>query len=207
MNCPICNHALGHAMTCPLVLRGVVILGLGHRAGVGKDTIASHLCAKYGFRQLAFADPLRAAASEVFGINVGMMLDPLTKNKVDEFWGLSPRQVLQKMGTDAMRGTFGEDVWLKALAARLLRYLTVPGTPNRYVITDVRFPNEAAMVKRMNGAVWRIDRPGISDQPTEGLHASETAMLDYKDWDLVIKNDSTEAALFNGVDSMARLLK
>lgn len=207
MTCPICDHALGHALTCPLVLRDVVILGLGHRAGVGKDTIADRLVKNHGFRKLAFADPLRAAASEVFGFEVHRMLDPLTKNRVDEFWGLSPRQVLQKMGTDAMRGTFGEDVWLKAMAARLRRYLSVEGTPNRYVITDVRFPNEAAMIKRMNGGVWRIDRPGISDQWPEGLHASETSMRDYKDWDLTILNDGSMATLLRGVDHLCGLLK
>ena len=40
------------------------------RAGAGKDLIAEYLCDKYGYMQLAFADPIHDIAREVFGMEV-----------------------------------------------------------------------------------------------------------------------------------------
>ncbi len=52
--------------------------------------------------------------------------------------------------------------------------------PN-WVITDVRFPNEAQAIKEKGGYVIRIDRPGvkpINDHPSET--SLDTWKFDYK---------------------------
>ena len=61
-----------------------------------------------------------------------------------------------------------------------------------WVITDVRFPDEAQAIKDWGGVLWRVDRPGLVGG--DG-HASETAMDDYRGWDEVIVNDGTIAEL------------
>ena len=45
-----------------------LLIGLSGKAGSGKDTAAEYLMAMHGFRQVAFADPLRAVVSAVFGV-------------------------------------------------------------------------------------------------------------------------------------------
>jgi hypothetical protein len=58
--------------------------------------------------------------------------------------------------------------------------------PN-WVITDMRFPNEALAVKGRGGITIRINKQGVG--PARN-HISETALDDY-DFDYVINNDSS----------------
>jgi hypothetical protein len=53
-------------------------------------------------------------------------------------------------------------------------------------ISDMRFPNEADLVKELSGYNVRILRPGLDDG--DG-HASEHALDNYQGWDLEILND------------------
>ena len=55
------------------------------------------------------------------------------------------------------------------------------------VFTDVRFPDEAAMIRRRGGALWRIERPGAT--PVRA-HVSETAAADVAA-DRTVVNDGT----------------
>ena len=57
----------------------------------------------------------------------------------------------------------------------------------KWIITDVRFPNEAISIKERNGTLIRINRPSLE----KDTHISETALDDYTDWDYVIENNST----------------
>ena len=59
--------------------------------------------------------------------------------------------------------------------------------PN-WIITDVRFPNEAKAVKDRGGILIRINRPGFENT---GDHLSEIALDDYKNFDTIIINDGT----------------
>jgi hypothetical protein len=55
------------------------------------------------------------------------------------------------------------------------------------VIDDVRFPNEAAMIRELGGELWRIERPGIA---YDGDHESEGGLEDITP-DRVIVNDGS----------------
>ena len=57
---------------------------------------------------------------------------------------------------------------------------------DKLVFTDVRFPNEAEMIKSLGGEIWRIQRPGIA--PINN-HPSESAMDDWQ-FDKVILNSA-----------------
>ena len=69
-----------------------------------------------------------------------------------------------------------------------------PGT--KYVITDVRFPNEAAYIRQRGGLLVRVTRPGTG--PVNG-HESESA-LDNEDFDVHILNDGSREDLASAVD-------
>jgi len=65
--------------------------------------------------------------------------------------------------------------------------------PPNWIITDVRFPNEARAIKNKGGIVIRVNRPGVS--PINN-HPSEVGLDDWK-FDYVINNDSSVDHLTN----------
>ncbi len=159
----------------------VTLVGLGYRMRSGKDTAADVLVRDFNFHRMAFADPLKEAAKIIFGWGDEHVHGQL-KEVVDPFWGFSPRSALQRLGTERVRDVFGPDTWAKATERRIQEML-----PRPVVLTDVRFPQEAALVKILGGELWCIDRPGLPG----ASHASETAMADFQGWDRVIVNDKS----------------
>jgi hypothetical protein len=80
------------------------------------------------------------------------------------------RWMLQKVGTESMRDVIHENVWVNALFAdyktttyrvevpvRVAGYIDHEVSPN-WIITDVRFPNEAEAVKERGGILIRLNR-------------------------------------------------
>lgn len=143
------------------------LIGLAGYAGAGKDTAAQGLIAQ-GWQRIAFADAVREAAAA---------LDPLVSGnaRLSEIvlqagWEGAKqlpevRRLLQRLGTEAGRDIHGDDCWLR-IAERKVKAATAP-----VVITDVRFPNEAAFVLASGTLVW-IERPGVgpaNDHTSEAL--------------------------------------
>jgi len=132
-----------------------VIIGLCGAAGAGKNTVAARL-AFYGYRWIAFADPLYAAVSEITGLSVDQLQDRSLKEKSLGWIDSSPRKLLQTLGTDWGRNMIHNEIWVMATMQRIDSHPAV-----NYCITDVRFPNEAAAIKARGGVVWRVVRPGF----------------------------------------------
>ena len=59
---------------------------------------------------------------------------------------------MQLLGTDVFRNNFHQDTWILSLEKRLSRI------EHNVVITDARFPNEVAMIRRAGGKVVRVKR-------------------------------------------------
>ena len=93
---------------------------------------------------------------------------------------ISVRELLQKIGTDALRDNLHQDVWVNALMVDYNPTLN-------WVITDTRFPNEAEAIKKAGGIIIRIERPGV--KPVNP-HPSETSLENWK-FDHVINNDGS----------------
>lgn len=149
--------------------RSGFLIGLTGRKGSGKDTAAYVLTQdpRLGFHKAAFADALRDIVRIAFGLSDLELHDRVLKEKPLDRWPYqSPRHLLQFVGTDLFRENW-PDVWIHALRHRIL------SRPHQnYVITDVRFPNEADMIRSMGGSVIRIVRPSLFTSPDE--HISET---------------------------------
>lgn len=88
-----------------------MLIGFTGRAQVGKDTAAAHLRAAHGFRQIAFADPLRAMLQTGFGLTA-KDFEPGRKEELLPLIGKSPRQLMQSMGTEWGRTLVSPDVWV-----------------------------------------------------------------------------------------------
>ena len=173
------------------------LIGFAGRAGSGKDTAAEVLMLEYGFSKTGFAVAVKSACTEIFGFTYEQMYgSQAAKNTPDPWWGFSPRSAMQALG-DTLRDHLEPDVWVRALERRL------PSMPGFGVcVTDVRYPNEADMIRRHGGVLVRVDRP-TSLTGNEALHRSERAMDDYSAWDFVIDNRGDLAALREEVRRIA----
>lgn len=140
------------------------IFGIVGWAGSGKDTAANFLVENHGYRRVSFAKTLKDATASIFGWPRNLLEGDTKQSRewreeVDTWWAkrlsipnLTPRYVLQQMGTDVMRKAFHDDIWIASLEYSLL------GEPGKYVISDVRFPNEIDMVHRLGGKIMFIQR-------------------------------------------------
>lgn len=107
---------------------------------------------------------------------------------------MTVRQLLQELGTEAMRKSLHENVWVNALMADYRPIKLSQDNPSYWLVTDTRFPNEAEAITERGGVLLRIERPGSST----GDHASETALDDYP-FEHVIVNDGDLNDLINKV--------
>ena len=190
-----------------------MIIGMCGLIGTGKDTVADILVNNYNFIKVSFADKLKDGVATVFSWDREMLEGTTDESRTwreqkDEFWiretneHITPRLVLQMFGTDCMRNGFYNGIWVSIVKQQIIN------NPNKnFVIPDVRFPNEAKMIKEVNGEVWRICRGPdpqwfisyVKDNivPTD-VHESEWqwAKLDF---DCVIHNNDTIIDLKNQV--------
>jgi hypothetical protein len=167
----------------------MIVIGLCGAAGAGKNSVAEILCSRLSFRQVAFADPLYEAASAITGMSVDAMRDRNLKEREIGWLGKSPRRILQLLGTEFGRGCLGSDVWVRHLARRLE---AIQDAGKNAVITDVRFPNEAAYIaNRPGGAIWKVVRDGSAGLEADAVaHESERGLPD-EYIDCVIRNYGT----------------
>jgi len=145
-----------------------MIVGLVGFIGSGKGTAGDILADHYEFRRDSFAAPLKDAASSIFGWQRFLLEGDTSASRVfretpDEFWSevmgrpFTPREALQKMGTEAIRNVFHNDVWSRSLERRYCSAMAVDENV-RFVVTDVRFNNEAKMIRELGGRIIEVSR-------------------------------------------------
>jgi hypothetical protein len=74
----------------------------------------------------------------------------------------------------------------------------------KWIISDVKFPDEVQAIKDRRGFVVKVSAP-ITDPTNEA--ESEKALKDYEDWDWVIQNDGTIEDLVVKVEEMLKQFK
>lgn len=187
-----------------------MIIGLAGAAGAGKDTVADHLFKAHGCLKLALADPLYAMISAMTGLPVEKMAERSVKEQDIGWIGTSPRRLLQTLGTEWGRGTLGDDIWIKNLFRRIDSYSAAMGRWSNganFVITDVRFANEAQAIRARGGHIVEIVRPmPLAGVPEDArLHSSEAGIPDEL-VDVQIVNDTDVAGLLARVDKAIQWL-
>ena len=186
----------------------------------------------YHWKIKKFAGKLKTIASLLTGIPVEDFEDQeFKKTLLGEEWGtirpnplnaipvfediqfnelMSVRELLQKLGTEAMRDALHENVWVNALFAdykitRLsmsnsVEEISKQPYPN-WIITDMRFPNEMEAVVERKGITIRVVRPcsecgGIGyhkmscSKQYQKEHPSETS-LDDAEFKYTVINDGS----------------
>lgn len=159
-----------------------MIIGVVGFIGSGKGTAADLLIENYDFTKLSFADAVKDATAAIFG-----WPRPLLEGDTDEsrnfreqpdpFWSdkfkrdVTPRAMLQIMGTEAGRDIFHKDLWIYALEKKLGMYKNV-------VIPDVRFPNEIKFIHDNGGFVVRVKR-GDDPEWFDTAHAANNPTFNH----------------------------
>jgi len=166
-----------------------MIIGITGKKHHGKDTLGKILVDKYNYKKMAFADNLKEACRIIFGLSDEQLYGDM-KETNDEFWKTSPRNLFQYIGTDMFRNMIGKimphvgnDIWIKSLEKNIIDSIN---NSNNIVITDVRFPNEAMMIKKHGGIIIKIVRPDANNIDN---HISECLIDDIK-YDIKIINDN-----------------
>jgi len=100
---------------------------------------------------------------------------------------LTGREIFQKFGTEAMRGTFGDDFWIKRWACDYTRLRK----KHSIVVSDVRTNIEADMIRGLGGLILHVERRGAGLSGLEAFHSSERGIIFNKGTDLRLENNGT----------------
>jgi len=101
----------------------------------------------YNTKQMSFADPLKKIVQETFMISPENL--EKFKNDPEEYPVILPedertirissyREILQRLGSEGIRGVLGNDIWKNHLYNRICA-----STADVFIVTDFRFRNEA----------------------------------------------------------------
>jgi len=145
------------------------VIGLVGASGAGKTTLAEMLEAE-GFVRIAMAKPLKDAL-KAMGLTKQDLYGPQAHRAAPSAFlcGKSPRYAMMTIGTEWGREMIGEDIWVNAVQEQIIALIagrTRTKKPIRgVVVEDVRFPNEWAMIERMQGQLWMVRRPEVERMP------------------------------------------
>lgn len=191
------------------------IVGVLGWIGSGKGTVGDYLVDQHGFTAMSFAGNLKDATAAIFGWPRHLLEGDTSESRAwreqpDEFWSermqreVTPRWVLQYMGTDILRRQFFDGIWMAGLERKIYKSL------QSVVITDVRFPNEVKMLQDMGAEfIWvrRNPEPAWAEQALADpqsmaqnpqIHASEWQWIGVADYQ-VIWNDGSLQDLYRKV--------
>ncbi len=199
------------------------VIGIAGLIGSGKDTVGDMLVNNHGFRRVSYASTLKDAVAVIFGWDREMLEGKTSSARAerevkDEWWSrklgmpITPRFVLQHIGTDVLRRHFHDDIWIASVERR------ISSSKDDVVITDCRFWNEMDSVISLGGSVHRIHRGPNPDWYDDAIrnnqnrelnitlpaHTSETSHAGYPRFFSVIDNNGSLDDLKRAVDRLVR---
>lgn len=191
-----------------------MLIGLHGKAQSGKDTVFLTIQKLYPTAtRLAFADKLKKSVARLFDISLSDVERLKTTTDVEcrfvrevESTGitsagvalpLNMRKILQRYGTEAHREVFGSDFWVDMLLPSTFRH-----AGKLFVVTDLRYENEARRIKQLGGHIVHVKRDAAAH--THDAHISEvelpSSLIDYtllNDGTLITLTDQVRNMLFN----------
>lgn len=193
-----------------MFLKNNLLLGLTGNIGCGKTTASNYLSNNsngWSFTEYSFAKPLKEIAiimgfkyQEIYGTQQD-------KTEINDFWGISGREFLQKFGTEICRDILptvilnmnlkSQSLWVRLFE---LFYETYKKEKS-IVVSDVRFTDEFDTIKKLGGYIIKIERTQNNANNTFSNHKSETGLNNIKP-NVVIKNDCSLQDFQKKIDSV-----
>jgi hypothetical protein len=134
--------------------------------GSGKDTVTTYLVEHRGFEKMSFSAKLKDAVACIFGWDRALLEGDTEESREwrdapDMWWTnnlntgeiVTPRWVLQHIGTDVMRNNFDSSIWLLAFQAEYEKR-----KDSRIVVSDARFLNELCLIDSLGGKTLGVYR-------------------------------------------------
>ena len=176
----------------------IKLVALTGAAGSGKSTVAKYLSegrhSHYGsnvpFVRTKFSGTLKKMLMQIPNVTIDMIEGELKEEPQELFGGKTPREVMQTLGTEWGRDSVYSKIWLDSWERSICDLTYV-------VVEDLRYLNEAELVKNRGGEIWRIKRP---DYQCNG-HISETEMKGIEP-DLTISNSGSLGELHAMIDNI-----
>lgn len=162
------------------------LIGISGKAYSGKDTMGKYLINKYNFKRKASADALKRIARNIFGWN----------GVKDE----KGRRFLQELATTVRN--FDPDFWIN-IVLNEIKQESLSSKNSKYVITDLRYKNEAELLKSLGGMLIRVEGSYTNMttiSPDLAIHTSEIDLDNYNNFDYVLKNNTSFENLYKNLD-------
>lgn len=113
----------------------------------------------------------------------------------------TPRFLLQYIGTDLFRKQLHTNTWVNATMVDYKPQKMSEYNPSKWIISDVRFPNEVLAIKERGGIIIKLERDNI---PISN-HLSETALDNYENFNYVISNNGTIEELKDALENILKI--
>ncbi len=169
-----------------------MIIAFTGKMGSGKDTCATLLCKNLcNHKRMMFAGHLKNVTKIAFKWTDDHVNGSL-KDVTCPYWGVTPRYVLQTLGTDYLRNYIDENYHTKIIDLDIKQYIR--DGYKSIILTDLRFPNEANYVKENGGIIIKVDRPGL-----DGVSSHQSESHDIIP-NITILNDGDEKDLKVKID-------
>lgn len=188
------------------------IYAISGSAGAGKNTVAEFIKEKYSNKCIeivSFASKLKDIVSVMFdlprdkleGINPE---DRAWREEKLEHWSyllghdVTPRTLLQDIGTRLIKQNFHNDFWILALDNYIKSKEHIV---DMFIITDCRYPNEMSWIKTKPNSVLIEVRRGddpqwVTDYLEKDIIPQNIHISEY-DWIKSIRNDEKVIRIWN----------
>ena len=170
----------------------MILIGITGQAQSGKSTLSGEFRRLVEFRGHRFVEQPFAGPLKRMLASIGVDVSDSSKNTPVPFLDgrITPRIMMQTLGTEWGR-TLMSDLWLRVWKHELDTGAAVVTVP------DVRFENEADLIRGLGGVVVHIQRKPTADMLAVPAHASEAGIKRNKS-DIIFRND-------RGIEKMAAL--
>ena len=169
-----------------------MIIGISGKLYSGKNTFAACLLREFDYRGItfhlkSFGFKLKKIGAYLTNTPEDLWFTQEGKQQYLNAWGMTIGEFQQKLGTEDMRECIHKDGWVMALMADYDPFCN-------WIVTDVRFLNEAESIKSRGGIIIRIEGDPLGKRHTSTRdinHPSETSLDSYTSFDYIIQNNST----------------
>lgn len=164
-----------------------MILSVMGFMGSGKDTVANYIASRKDFVRDSFAASLKDVCAVLFDWPRHLLEGDTKESREwreisDQWWAqklgydsFTPRFALQYIGTEIMRETFHDSIWLLTFQNRF---------QNKYknknvIVSDCRFENEINFFKAIKGKLIFVDngiRPEWFNVAKDALYGDQNAV-------------------------------
>lgn len=176
-----------------------MIIGITGIKQAGKDTLANYLVRTRGGQVYSLAKPIKHMLSATFNIPPEQWEDGEWKERrgaIHAAPNRTPRQLAQTLGTEWGRCCVDPDIWVN-----MMEYEYLEHDPTLFfVVSDVRFDNEARKIRKLGGLVVSVIRPEFFPSRSPDFHVSESGIQDRTLIDYYIYNDGPKSRMYDQLD-------